>query len=81
MRHYTGTVAKLIQELEKLEVVDAHEHLPPERVHLSEHFDAFNFFRQYTRLVMFSAGLDEATFMRMHDPEVPLDERFEIFDK
>ncbi len=81
MRQYTGTVAKLMQELEKLEVVDAHEHLPPERVRLSEHFDAFTLFRQYTRLVMFSAGLDEPTFMRMHDPEVPLDERFEIFDK
>lgn len=48
---------------------------------LEEHADALTLFRQYTRLVMFSAGLDEPTFMRMHDPEVGPDERFAIFDR
>ena len=77
----TSTEDWLVREMEQLPVVDAHEHLPVERVRLTEHVDALTFYRQYTRLVMFSAGLDEHTFLRMHDPEVPLDERFGIFDQ
>lgn len=76
----TSTERCLLGEMEEMQVIDAHEHLPPERTLLNEHHDALLFFRQYTRLVMFSAGLDEKTFLRMHDPEVPLDERFAIFD-
>jgi len=78
---YTPTEAKLMSELKQLRVIDAHEHLPPERLRLAEHTDALTFFRQYTRLIMFSAGLDEQTFMRMHDPELSLDERLAIFEK
>lgn len=76
----TETEAWLRQEMETMPVVDAHEHLPPERLLLAEHTDALLFFRQYTRLVMFSAGLEESAFLRMHDPDTPLDERFRIFE-
>jgi len=65
----------------QMPVVDAHEHLPAEKIRLNEHFDALTLFRQYTRLPMFSAGLDEATFMQMHDPQQPLEKRFDIFEK
>ena len=81
MMRYTPTEARLIEELDGLQVIDTHEHLPPERVRLAEPRDALTLFRQYTRLVMFSAGLDEPTFVRMHDPEVPLDQRFGIFEQ
>lgn len=70
----------LLDQMEQLPVMDAHEHLLAESEQLAEPADALLFFRQYTRLVMFSAGLSEATFMRMHDPSAPLDERFAIFD-
>ena len=80
-RNVTPTEGWLLEQMEEMEVIDAHENLPPERTLLTEHFDALLFFRQYTRLVMFSAGLSEKDFLRMHDPEVPLDERFAVLDR
>ena len=77
----TETEQWLLPEIESMPVVDAHEHLPAESIRLREHTDALTFFRQYTRLVMFSAGLDEPTFMRMHDPNESLDDRFAIFEQ
>lgn len=66
---YTPSEEWLLHEMASLPVVDAHNHLPLERVRLEEHFDALTFYRQYTRLVMFAAGLSERDFLRMHDPE------------
>jgi hypothetical protein len=78
---YTPTEQRLLSEMERLPVVDAHNHLPSEEVRLREHFDALTFYRQYTRLPMFAAGLSEADFLRMHDPAESLDVRFEIFER
>ena len=64
---FTPTEQRLLNEMEHLPVVDAHNHLPSEEVRLREHFDALTFYRQYTRLPMFAAGLSEADFLRMHD--------------
>jgi predicted TIM-barrel fold metal-dependent hydrolase len=77
----TSTQRWLLEQMETLPVVDGHEHLPPEAMRLEEHADALTLFRQYTRLVMFSAGLDEPTFMRIHEPDLSVDERFKIFDR
>ena len=77
----TPTEQRLLDELAAMEVVDAHEHLPREATRLQEPADALTFYRQYTRLVMFSAGLEETTFLRMHDPQVPWEERFGIFEQ
>ena len=70
----------LADEMAEMRVVDAHEHLPRESTRLAEPADALTFYRQYTRLVMFSAGLDEDTFMRMHDPDLPWGQRLDIFE-
>ncbi|MHC4123174.1 MAG: amidohydrolase family protein [Planctomycetota bacterium] len=77
----TNTENWLLEQMAKMPVVDAHEHLSAEKIRIHEHFDALTFFRQYTRLLMFSAGLDEKTFMKMHDPQQPLDKRFSIFEQ
>lgn len=78
---FTSSENWLLREMEGLPVIDAHSHLPIERVRLAEHFDALTFYRQYTRLVMFAAGLQEPDFLRMHDPQTPLGERFDIFER
>ena len=79
--NYTPTEQRLLDELATMEVVDAHEHLPREATRLQEPADALIFYRQYTRLVMFSAGLEESAFLRLHDPGVPWEERFGIFEQ
>lgn len=78
---YTPSEEWLLHEMASLPVIDAHSHLPLERVRVEEHFDALTFYRQYTRLVMFAAGLPERDFQRMHDPEAPLDDRFDVFER
>lgn len=77
---WTRTEELLVNEMARKPVIDAHEHLPLESVRLAEPVDALVLFRQYTRLVMFSAGLPQSAFRTMHDPEADPDERFGIFN-
>jgi len=77
---WTRTEELLVNEMARNPVIDAHEHLPLEAIRIAEPVDALVLFRQYTRLVMFSAGLEPDAFRTMHDPEADLDERFRIFD-
>jgi predicted TIM-barrel fold metal-dependent hydrolase len=78
--NYTASEQWLLDRFADMEIIDAHTHLPVERVRLAEHTDALTFYRQYTRLVMFSGGLDETTFLRIHDPDRPLHERFDLLE-
>ncbi len=77
--HYTSTEEKLMQEMWQMEIVDAHEHLPPEHVRTDATVDALTLFSHYTRTDLITAGMQAQDYDRMLNPEIPLEERWQIF--
>ncbi|HIE51251.1 MAG TPA: hypothetical protein EYP85_05790 [Armatimonadetes bacterium] len=75
----SATEQRLYEALSELEVVDAHEHLPPEAVRVASRVDVFTLFSHYTRTDFISAGLAPQDYERMIDPEEPLAERWQLF--
>lgn len=75
-----GLVTELIEALSELEIIDAHEHLPPERERLKLQVDVCFLFSHYTRNDLISAGMPPEDYQRMLDQDVPLDERFAILE-
>lgn len=69
---------KILERIRESFVIDAHEHLMSEREQLALPKDALLVYGQYTRLPMFASGLSQEDWRRMHDPEVPLMQRWAI---
>lgn len=69
----------ILREIEKFEIIDAHEHLPPESVRLSLKVDVFTLFSHYTRVDLISSGMPDEYWNKIHDPSIPLEERWRIF--
>jgi len=69
---------ELLERVRAMPAVDAHEHLAAEREYLKEPVDALSVYSQYTRLPMFASGLSEDDWERMHDPEIPVRERWRL---
>jgi predicted TIM-barrel fold metal-dependent hydrolase len=69
----------LAEQMSELEIIDAHEHLPPESERLSRPVDVLTLFSHYTQTDLKSAGMPEEDVGRLQDPEVPLPERWALF--
>jgi len=69
----------LFRAFEEFEIVDAHEHIPPEEVRLKHSVDVFTLFSHYTREDLFAAGMPKEDWERIHDPTIPLEKRWEMF--
>lgn len=69
----------LVRAFEEFEIVDAHEHIPPERVRLELKVDALTLFSCYTRTDLITAGMSVEAYERIHDPMIPLEERWNLF--
>ena len=89
---YTKTEERLIAFMSELDIVDCHEHLPPEEFRVSQPQDLFTLFSHYTRNDLLSAGLDwqswEGTlklgahrpiYESLFDYDIPLQRRWETF--
>lgn len=89
---YTKTEKRLIDFMSDLDIIDCHEHLPPEGQRVDQNQDVFTLVSHYTRHDLFSAGLDgrnwEGTLTRggcrpeyesLFDYDIPLPERWKIF--
>ncbi len=74
-------VEQLMERMEELEIIDAHEHLPPESERLKLKVDVCFLFSHYTRNDLISAGMTSTEYERMLNPEIPLDERFNILER
>ncbi len=72
-------VQDLVEAFAEIPVIDAHEHLPPERVRVEQKVDAFTLFSHYTKLDQITAGLSPADQERVLNPELPLDDRWKLF--
>jgi len=69
----------LLKAIEEFEVVDAHEHLPPEKVRLEQKVDVFTLFIHYTKTDLLASGMPQEYWDRIHDSSVPIEKRWEMF--
>jgi uncharacterized protein len=72
--------ASLLEEISALPVLDAHEHLGPEKSRTSAPVDVFTLFSHYTQTDLESAGMTQEQYDRIQDSAVPLDERWDLFE-
>ena len=90
--HETLTERRLLEFMGGLDIIDCHEHLPPEAVRTSQPQDVFTLVSHYCRHDLFSAGMDRETYCGMNvwgvsrptyeslfDPAIPLTQRWAVF--
>jgi predicted TIM-barrel fold metal-dependent hydrolase len=70
----------ILRAIEEFEIIDAHEHLPPESVRLEHKADVFTLFSHYTRVDLWAAGMPRDYWDMIHNPSIPLEKRWEIFE-
>jgi predicted TIM-barrel fold metal-dependent hydrolase len=67
--------------VDRIRLVDTHEHLIPERERLSAEVDVLaTFFPHYASSDLRSAGMTETELRMIRDPKVPLEERWGVFE-
>ena len=76
---YTRTEELLLEAMENMEIVDAHEHLPPEHVRTGAKVDVLTLFAHYTRTDLVTSGMKPDDYEKVIDTEGPLDERWKLF--
>jgi len=89
--NYTKTESGLMEAMAEMDIIDCHEHLPPERDRTASPQDVFTLFSHYTRHDLFSAGLDRDAdqigpwdgprrqYESLFDYNIPLARRWETF--
>lgn len=76
-----GNERELYESFSEMPVIDAHEHLSPERVRVEQHVDVFDLFIHYTKTDFFSAGMTENQWNQMHNIEIPDEKRWRILSR
>ncbi len=76
----TALYSRLLEEIRQIPVIDAHEHLQEESWRISQPVDVFTLFSHYTHNDLVTAGMSREDCDRTQDPEVPLDERWALFE-
>jgi predicted TIM-barrel fold metal-dependent hydrolase len=66
----------LMKAFEEFEVIDAHEHLPPEHVRTGQRVDVFTLFSHYTSCDLITAGMKPGDRDALYDANRPLDYRW-----
>lgn len=68
---------RLVERMEGFEVIDCHEHLPPESHRTGAEVDAFTFFSHYTSGDLRVAGMPQEQYRSLFDTRIPLNKRWE----
>jgi hypothetical protein len=76
--NYSKTEEEVLDAMGNIEIIDAHEHLPPESFRTSSKVDVFTLFTHYTRTDFVTAGMKSEDYGKMINSEEPLDERWQI---
>ena len=74
----TSVYGEFLERFRAMPAVDAHEHLPAEREYVKAPVDALSVYSQYTRLPMIASGLSPNDWAHVHDPEIPVKERWRL---
>ncbi len=69
---------QLVSALEGIEIIDAHEHLSPERFRTGTKVDVFTLFAHYTSGDLKVAGMSDADYQATQDTELPLEHRWRL---
>ena len=77
--NFTRTEERLLGEMAEIEIIDCHEHLPPEKVRVEKPQDVFTLFSHYTRIPLMASGMTQAEKESLHDPAIPLEKRWKLF--
>ena len=75
-----GEIEKsLCEAMAEFEIIDAHEHLGPEKTRVEVDVDVFTLFTHYTRRDLAVAGMSEPDYQALFDQRIPLARRWELF--
>lgn len=74
-----STREKLIEAMGEMTIIDAHEHLGPERLRIEMPVDALCLFGHYCRTDVLCAGMTAEDYDRLFDASIPLEERWALF--
>ncbi|MBU0608404.1 MAG: hypothetical protein KKI08_11000 [Armatimonadetes bacterium] len=69
---------RLLDEMRTWEIIDCHEHLPPESVRISQPVDALTLFSHYTHNDLITAGMSREDYDCTQDHTRPLRERWAL---
>lgn len=69
----------LMEYMENIDIIDSHEHLPPEAEHLQLHTDVFTLFSHYTKLPLWASGMKPEDKESLHNPDIPIEKRWQMF--
>jgi predicted TIM-barrel fold metal-dependent hydrolase len=73
--------SEIRRHIEKIRVIDTHEHLPPEEERVNEEVDVLaTFYQYYASADLISAGMPEDEFVKIWDTSMSLGERWELFE-
>jgi hypothetical protein len=75
----TATAQRLMEAFDEFEIIDAHEHLPPEKDRTSHKVDALTLFSHYTRTDLITSGMTDKEYRFCTDSSAPLDKRWRTF--
>ncbi len=75
-----GLRQRLIEAMQEMPVIDAHEHLPPESDRIAMDVDVLTLFSHYTQTDLESAGMTQEQYDWLQDASVALDERWNVFE-
>jgi len=71
---------RLIEAMGEMPVIDAHEHLPPEKLRVARDVDVFTLFGHYTQTDLESAGMTQEQYDWLQEPDQSLTERWKLFE-
>ena len=77
--NYTATEQELMEAMARMEIIDCHEHLPPEQERTGSAQDVFTLFSHYTQYDLLSAGMEAKEYKSLFDYNIPLDKRWAKF--
>lgn len=75
----SAAASKLIEAMSEMDIVDAHEHLGPERERLETKVDALHLFSHYCRTDLICAGMTPEQYDALIDVSIPLERRWASF--
>lgn len=70
----------LIKDMEQMEIIDCHEHLPPERIRTESQADVFTLFSHYNNLDLLNAGMTkEQVELALYSTDISLECKWKLF--
>lgn len=70
---------EILNSIEGIKVIDAHEHLDPEIDVIKKEHDLFTLFSDYTSLDLKRAGMSEEESAMIFKTSIPIEQRWKIF--